>query len=57
MPIANLKVNLEKSTLANKLIEYLGYHITLFGVCQPNSNLEAIQQLKLPKTWNQRAHF
>jgi hypothetical protein len=47
---ANVKVNIEKSTFATMSFEYLGYHITTSGICPLTSKVEAIQQLKLPKT-------
>jgi hypothetical protein len=50
---ANLKVNIEKSTFATLLFEYLGYHIMTSGIHPPTSKVEVIQQLKLPKTLKQ----
>jgi hypothetical protein len=50
---ANLKVNIEKSTFATTLLEYLGYHVTTSGICPLFSKVEDIQQLKLPKTLKQ----
>jgi hypothetical protein len=55
---ANLKVNIEKSTFATKLFEYLGYYITTSSICPLTLNVEAIQQLKLPKILKQlRSHL
>jgi hypothetical protein len=50
---ANLKVNIEKSTFATTSFEYLGYHIMTSGNCPLTSKVEAIQQLKPPKTLKQ----
>ena len=50
---ANLKINIEKSTFATTTFEYLGYHITTSGIRPLTSKVEAIQQLKPPKTLKQ----
>ena len=50
---ANLKNNIEKSTFATTTFEYLGYHITTSGIRPLTSKVEAIQQLKPPKTLKQ----
>jgi hypothetical protein len=47
---ANLKTNMEKITFTTILFEYLGYHITMYGIFSLTSKVEAIQQLKLPKS-------
>jgi hypothetical protein len=47
---AKLKVNIEKSTFATMSFEYSGYHIATSGIPPLTSKVEAIQQLKLPKT-------
>jgi hypothetical protein len=49
----NLKVNIEKSTFATTLFEYLGYHIMTSSICPLTSKVEAIQQLEAPKTLKQ----
>jgi hypothetical protein len=38
---------------SNTLFEYLGYHMTTSGIRPFTSKMEAIQQLKLPKTLKQ----
>jgi hypothetical protein len=50
---ANSKVNIEESTFATTLFEYLGYHIMMSGICPLTSKVKVIQQLKPPKTLKQ----
>ena len=50
---ANLKINIEKARLLQQTFEYLGYHITTSGIRPLTSKVEAIQQLKPPKTLKQ----
>jgi hypothetical protein len=49
----NLNVNIEKSTFATTLFEYLGYHIMMSGICKLTLKVEAIWQLKLSKNLKQ----
>jgi RNase H-like domain found in reverse transcriptase/Reverse transcriptase (RNA-dependent DNA polymerase) len=50
---ANLKFNIGKSTFATMSFEYLGYYIMMSGIRPLTSKVDAIQQLKPPKTLKQ----
>jgi Reverse transcriptase (RNA-dependent DNA polymerase) len=47
---ANLRINIEKCTFATLEFEYLGYLVTTAGIRPLPSKVEAILQLKAPKT-------
>jgi hypothetical protein len=47
---ANLKVKIEKSAFSTTLFELYGFHVTTSGNCPLTLKVEAIQQLKPPKT-------
>jgi hypothetical protein len=54
---ANLCINIEKYTFATQEFEYLGYLVTTARICPIPSKMEAILQLKVPKTLKQLRLF
>jgi hypothetical protein len=54
---ANLRINIEKCTFATQEFEYLGYLVTTAGIRPLPSKVEAILQLKAPKTLKQLRSF
>jgi CCR4-NOT transcriptional regulation complex NOT5 subunit len=54
---ANLRINIEKCAFATQEFEYLGYLVTTTGIRPLPSKVEAILQLKAPKTLNQLRSF
>jgi Reverse transcriptase (RNA-dependent DNA polymerase) len=54
---ANLHINIEKCTFATQVFEYLGYLVTTAVIHPLPSKVEAILQLKAPKTLMQLRSF
>ena len=54
---AGLKVNASKSCFGANKFDYLGYHVTSYGVMPIPKKVEAIQALADPKTCKQLRHF
>jgi RNase H-like domain found in reverse transcriptase/Reverse transcriptase (RNA-dependent DNA polymerase) len=54
---ARLCINIEKSAFATQEFEYLGYLVTTAGIRPLPSKMEAILQLKAPKTLKQLRSF